>query len=67
VVICDFNIFDTSFCPSEADAPLPVYSDAVLSGSIPLERFQPIDYRAVSSGLQDLPQFQAVAVSGAQY
>jgi hypothetical protein len=45
MVICDFNIFGTSFRPSEADAPLPVYSDAVLSGSIPLERFQPITGR----------------------
>ena len=45
MVIYDFNIFGTSFCPSEADAPLPVYSDAVLSGSIALERFQPITGR----------------------
>lgn len=45
MVINDFNIFGTSFCPSEADAPLPVYTDAVLSGSIALERFQSITGR----------------------
>jgi len=42
MVIYNFNIFRTSFCPSEADAPLPVNTDAVLSGSIAFERFQPI-------------------------
>ena len=45
MVINDFNIFSTSFCPSEADAPLPVYTDAVLSGAIALERFQPVTGR----------------------
>jgi len=42
MVIYDFNICGTSVCPSEADAPLPVDTDAVLSGSIALQRFQPI-------------------------
>jgi len=45
MIICDFNIFSTSFRPSEADAPLPVYTDAILSGAIALERFQPITGR----------------------
>jgi hypothetical protein len=45
MVIDDFNIFGTSLRPSEADTPLSVYSDAVLSGSIALERFQPVTGR----------------------
>lgn len=45
MVIYDFNIFGASVCPSEAEAPLPVYSDAVLSGSITPKRFQPITGR----------------------
>lgn len=45
MVINDFNIFGTSPRPSEADTPLPVNSNAVLSGSIALERFQPITGR----------------------
>jgi hypothetical protein len=45
MVINNFNIFGTSFCPSEADAPLPVNTDAVLPGSIALERFQSITGR----------------------
>jgi hypothetical protein len=42
MVIYNFNIFGAGFRPSEADAPLPIYSDAELSGSITLERLQPI-------------------------
>jgi len=45
MVINDFNIFSTSLRPQEADTPLPVYSDAVLSVSIALERFQSITGR----------------------
>jgi hypothetical protein len=45
MVICDFNILSASVCPSEAEAPLPVNTDAVLSGSIPFKRFQPIARR----------------------
>ena len=45
MVINDFNIFGTSLRPPEADAPLPVYTDAVLPGPIALERFQPISGR----------------------
>jgi hypothetical protein len=45
MVINNFNIFGTSFCPSKADAPLPVNTYAVLPGSIALERFQSITGR----------------------
>jgi hypothetical protein len=45
MVINDFNIFCTGFCPPEADSPLSVYTDAILSGSISLERFQAITGR----------------------
>ncbi|MFO7783683.1 MAG: hypothetical protein R6V25_03560 [Desulfatiglandales bacterium] len=45
MVINDFNIFSTGFRPSEADAPLPVYADAVLPGTITLEHFQPVTGR----------------------
>jgi hypothetical protein len=39
MVINDFKIFDTSICPPEANAPLPVYTNAVLSSAIAIERF----------------------------
>jgi hypothetical protein len=47
MIIDDFNVFSAGFRPAEADAPLPIDSDAVLSGSISLERFQPIAGRHV--------------------
>jgi len=63
MVIYYFNIFGTGFRPSEADAPLTVYSDAVLSGSITLERFQSITWRYFQilemSGNFKLSQFPA--------
>jgi len=45
MVINNFNIFGTSFCPSKADAPFSVNTYAVLPGSIALERFQSITGR----------------------
>jgi hypothetical protein len=38
-------MFGAGFCPPEADAPLTLYTDAVLSGSISFERFQAITGR----------------------
>ena len=63
MVINDFNISGTSFCPSEADSPLPVYTDTVLSGSIALKRFKSITGRNSQiieiCGNFKLPQFPA--------
>jgi hypothetical protein len=42
MVIKDFNIFGTGFCPPKADAPLSIYTDAIFSSSISLECFQAI-------------------------
>lgn len=49
------NSFGTGFRPSKADAPLTVYSDAVWSGSIPIERFQPIKWK-ILMGMNNLIQ-----------
>lgn len=42
MIIHDFHLFGMPFSPDEADAPLVVDADAVLSFSIPLQSFQPI-------------------------
>lgn len=45
MAIYDFNIFGAGFRPPEADMPLPVYTDAVLSGAFALKRLQTITRR----------------------
>jgi hypothetical protein len=61
MVINNFNIFGTSFCPSKANATLPVNTDAVLPGSVAFERFQSVSWRYSQilkvSGNFKLPQF----------
>jgi hypothetical protein len=42
VVVNDLDILRTSIHPNEADAPLLVYPDAMLAGSIILEGFKVI-------------------------
>jgi hypothetical protein len=42
VVICDFDVVGIAVFPSEADAPLFVNADAVLSGSISFQCFEVI-------------------------
>ncbi|WP_446680231.1 hypothetical protein [Arthrobacter terrae] len=42
VVVDEFDIFSTSFCPSETNPPLIVHADTVLTHSIPLQLLQPV-------------------------
>jgi hypothetical protein len=42
MVVDDFDIAWASFLPFEADAPLVVYADAVFSGAIAAQCFQPV-------------------------
>jgi hypothetical protein len=42
VVIHYFNVFGSRIGPSEADSPLVVYADAVLSCAIAFEHFQAV-------------------------
>jgi hypothetical protein len=42
VVIYDFHIFRARICPNKAQSPLIVYADAILAGTITLERFEMI-------------------------
>jgi hypothetical protein len=42
VIVRDLDVLSAAFGPAEAHAPLVVYPDAVLSGAISFERFEPI-------------------------
>lgn len=53
VVVNDLHLLRSGVGPHEADAPLVVDPDAVLTGSITLERFEPVAGRNAEV-LQDL-------------
>jgi hypothetical protein len=42
MIIHDFHLFCMPFSPHEANAPLVIDTDAVLSFAIPFQRYQPI-------------------------
>lgn len=42
MIIYDFNLFRPAIRPAKANAPLIVNSNAVLTGSISLERFETV-------------------------
>jgi hypothetical protein len=45
MVIHDLNIFCTRFPPTEADAPLIVYTNAILAGTVTFKLFKAISGR----------------------
>jgi hypothetical protein len=45
VVVNDRDVGRSCWCPTEADPPLVVHPDAVLTGSVATELFQPIPRR----------------------
>jgi len=45
VIVDDFDVMRIAIAPAEADAPLAVDADAVLSFAIALQRFQPVARR----------------------
>src|SRR5271165_2450522 len=61
VVVDDFDMIWTSWCPYEADAPLLVDADAVLAGAIALQGLEPVVrwHREVGQhlGVIEQPQF----------
>jgi hypothetical protein len=45
VIIRDFNVVSVAALPREAQAPLFIGADAVLAGTVALQRFQPAGRR----------------------
>jgi len=42
MIICDFNVYRVSVFPCKANAPLVIYTDAVLTCSVAEKLFQPV-------------------------
>jgi hypothetical protein len=61
MIVNDFDILGTGVRPNEADAPLVVDPDTVLSDAIATQQFQPVSRRRSKItqrlGVMELPQF----------